>query len=455
MGNHSHTTSFHHIKNTQYSDSNRFCLCFASARPLSLSLLISISISLSLSPDITKISQYRDAFADLHMSRSVVEDESGVLVGDWDNMWISDEVHAALKRALAHDTPHPQHAHHTPHPQHLQHPFLSPPPSARREMSAYTPSPATAVPVPVPQNVGAAGAAGWVAAAAQDEAPLSNKALSLATIPVAVQPVHTQGSEAVVGSLALEQVSGACLPSACGVAEAKLDMVPSQGVSEAKQMVPSQALKAQPSPKSEPFEPGNSLVTARVKEAVGEARGAPLEASVQGATEMILHGPGPASLPETLQNTKQTDALEVAADDAARRGPGDDGTHDAQESTPTRDSHEVGMQESMHHESMHESMQHTIDETTTVLTQVTGDSRDNGERTLHADSPLALQGGAEDGNASQSQDVLAASEDMELDDNGSWDEDSGAEETLHTAKDSTMQSTMLSDAMHSTMRSDA
>jgi len=49
---------------------------------------------------------------------------------------------------------------------------------------------------------------------------------------------------------------------------------------------------------------------------------------------------------------------------------------------------------------------------------------------------------------------LAASEDVELDNNGSWDEDSGAEETLHTAKDSTMQSMMLSDSIHSTIRSD-
>jgi len=167
-------------------------------------------------------------------------------------------------------------------------------------------------------------------------------------------------------------------------------------------IVPSQALKAQPSSKLDPFEPGNSLVTPRVKDAVGEGRGAPLKASVQGATEMILHGPGPAALPETLQNTKQTDAVEGAADDAACRGPGDDGTHDAQESKLKRDSHEVGMQESMHHQSMHESIQHTIDETTTVLTQVPvkGDSRDDGERTLHANSPLALQRGAEDGNAS-------------------------------------------------------
>jgi len=427
------------------------------------------------------------------MSRSVVQDELGVLVGDWDNIWISDEAHAALKRTLAHDTPHPQHAHDTPHPQHLQHPFLSPPPSARRAMSAYTPSPATAVPVPVPQNVAAPAAAGWVAAlhlvaqAAQDEGMkgLSNKGLSDATIPVAVQPVHTQGSEAVDGSLALEQVSGACLPSAGGLAQAKLDMVPSLEGLTCALTLRALTLRAHPSSKSEPFEPGNSLVTARVKDAVGEARAAPLEASVQGATEiippykasvqgeteMILQSPGPASLPETLQNTKQTDALEVAAHDAARRGPGDDGTHDAQESRPRRDSHEVGMQEWMQHASMHESMQHTFDETITVLTQVTGDSRDNGERTVrvHTDSRLALQGGAEDGKASQSRDVasqsqhvLAASEDVELDDNGSWDEDSGAEETvdtseetLHTAKDSTMQSTMLSDAMHSTMRSDA
>ena len=92
----------------------------------------------------------------------------------------------------------------------------------------------------------------------------------------------------------------------------------------------------------------------------------------------------------------------MAADNAAGRGPGDDGTHDAQESKPKRHSHEVGMQESMHHQSMHESMQHTIDATITELTQVKGDSTDNCERTLHADSPLALQGGAEDGNASQS-----------------------------------------------------
>jgi hypothetical protein len=53
--------------------------------------------------DITKISRYRDAFADLQMSRSTLEDGQQVLVGDSGNIWLSPEALAALQ-ALAQDT---------------------------------------------------------------------------------------------------------------------------------------------------------------------------------------------------------------------------------------------------------------------------------------------------------------------------------------------------------------
>ena len=48
--------------------------------------------------DITKISAYRDAFADMQMSRTA-EDEA--IVGDAENIWLSDAALAALRRRLA------------------------------------------------------------------------------------------------------------------------------------------------------------------------------------------------------------------------------------------------------------------------------------------------------------------------------------------------------------------
>lgn len=48
--------------------------------------------------DITKISAYRDAFADMQMSRTA-EDEA--IVGDSENIWLSDAALAALRRRLA------------------------------------------------------------------------------------------------------------------------------------------------------------------------------------------------------------------------------------------------------------------------------------------------------------------------------------------------------------------